>query len=69
MEIQRGKEVMKSQHITKEVGATTSCPFGAAAEYYSTPNGSVNHGIRCDAWFGSFQTENEVALCGHKAVF
>jgi len=39
IEIQRGKEEMKSQKINAQVGVNVGCTLRLLPEYYSTPNG------------------------------
>jgi hypothetical protein len=58
MQIQRGKEGMKSQKFNRKMGATA----GWTLRLNTIPPqmGGVNHGIRGDAWFGSVRTTNEV---------
>jgi hypothetical protein len=69
MEIQRGKEGMKSQQFNREVGATAGCTLRLLLNTIPPNVAGVKHGIRGDAWFGSVRTANEVALRGHEAVF
>jgi hypothetical protein len=69
MEVQRGKEGMKSQQFNREVGATAGCTLRLLLNTIPPQMGGVKHGIRGDAWFRSIRTANEVALHGHEAVF
>jgi hypothetical protein len=56
LEIQRGKEGMKSQQFNKEVGATAGCTLRLLLNTILLHIAGVKHGIRGDAWFGSIQT-------------
>ena len=70
MEIQRGKEGMKSAQFNDIMGATSRCTLRLLSN--SIPQEqqiATNYGIRGDAWFGSVKTANEVALRGHEEVF
>jgi hypothetical protein len=61
IEIQHGKEGMKSAQFNAEVGATTGLLNTVAKE-----DKELKHGIQGDAWFVSVRTANEV---GHKGIF
>jgi len=69
MEIQRGKDGMKSQEFNKDVGATAGCTLRLLLNSIPEEKRGERHGIRGDAWFGSVRTANEVALRGHDGVF
>lgn len=69
MEIQRGKDGMKSQQFNQQVGATTGCTLRLLLGTIPQGMEGVRHGVRGDAWFGSIQTASEVALRGHEGVF
>ena len=68
MEIQRGKDGMKSQQFNQQVGATAGCTLRLLLGTIPHDAGPSKHGIRADAWFGSIKTANEVGLRGHDAV-
>jgi len=68
MEIQKGKEGMKSAQFNNTMGATAGCTVRLLLN--SIPPGDQDkYGIRGDAWFGSVNTANEVAIRGHEGVF
>jgi hypothetical protein len=69
MEIQQGKEGMKSQKFNKEIGATAGCTLQLLLNTIPQEKEGVQHGIRGDAWFGSVHTANKVALRGHDGIF
>jgi len=69
MEMQQGKEGMKSQKFNKEIGATAGCTLQLLLNTTPQEKEGVRHCIRVDAWFGSFHTANEVALMGHDGIF
>ena len=69
MEIQRGKEGMKSQKFNKEIRATAGCTLRLLPNTTPQEKEGVRHGIRGDAWFGSVRTASEVALRGHNGIF
>jgi hypothetical protein len=69
MEIQRGKEGMKSQKFNKEIRATSGCTLRLLPNTIPQEKEGVRHGIRGDAWFGSVRTASEVALRGHNGIF
>ena len=69
MEIQRGKEGMKTQKFNSDVGATAGCTLRLLLNTIPHEKGSIKHGIRADAWFGSVKTASEVSRRGHEAVF
>jgi len=69
MEIQQGKEGMKSQKFNKEIGATAGCTLSLLLNTIHQEKEGAQHGIRGDAWFGSVRTANEVALRGHDGIF
>jgi hypothetical protein len=68
MEIQRGKEGMKSKEFNLQVGATAGCTFRLLLGTIPEDTNPYKHGIRADAWFGSIKTANEIGLKGHDAV-
>jgi hypothetical protein len=70
MEIQRGKEGMKSAKFNDIMGATSGCTLQLLLNTIPQQQqiGSC-HGIRGDAWFSSVKTANEVGLRGHEGVF
>jgi len=69
MEIQRGKEGMKTKQFNREVGATTGCTLRLLLNTIPPQSASVKHGVRGGAWFGSVRTANEAGLRGHKGIF
>jgi hypothetical protein len=68
MEIQRGKEGMKSKEFNLQVGATAGCTLRLLLGTIPEDANPYKHGIRADAWFGSIITANEIGLKGHNAV-
>ena len=61
MEIQKGKEGMKSAQFNNTMGATAGCTVRLLLS--SIPPGDQDkYGIQGDAWFGSINTANEVAF-------
>jgi hypothetical protein len=68
MEIQQGKEGMKSQKLNTEIGATAGCTLWLLLNTIPQEKEGVRHGIRGDAWLGSVHTANEVALRGQDGV-
>jgi len=69
MEIQRGKEGMKSAQFNDRVGATGGCTLRLLLNTIPEEERGIKYGIRGDAWFGSVNTANEIALRGHEGVF
>ena len=70
MEIQRGKEGMKSAQFNDIMGATSGCTLRLLLNTIPQEQQiATSYGIRGDAWFGSVKTANEVALRGHEGVF
>jgi hypothetical protein len=69
MEIQRGKEGMKTMQFNQQLGATTGCTLRLLLDTIPGDMNSMRHGVRGDAWFGSIRTANEVGLRGHEGVF
>jgi len=69
LEIQRGKERMKTKQFNREVRATTGCTLRLSLNTIPPQSASVKHGVRGDAWFGSVRTANEAGLRGHKGIF
>jgi hypothetical protein len=68
IEIQRGKDGMKSQQFNQQVGATTGCTLRLLLDTIPQDLKTCKHGVRGDAWFGSIRTANEIGLRGHEAV-
>lgn len=68
MEIQRGKEGIKSAKFNEQMGATAGCTLRLLLNTISLQE-QHKHGVRGDAWFGSVNTANQVGLCGHESVF
>jgi hypothetical protein len=68
MEIQRGKDGMKSQKFNQQVGATAGCTLRLLLDTIPQDMKTSKHGVRGDAWFGSIKTANEIGLRGHEAV-
>ena len=68
MEIQRGKEGMKSAKFNDQMGATAGCTLRLLLNTIPLQE-QHKHGVRGDAWFGSVNTANQVGLRGHEAVF
>ena len=69
MEIQHGKEGMKSAKFNDTMGATTGCTIRLLLNTIPPDQQGSKHGIRGDAWFGSVNTANEVGIRGHNGVF
>jgi hypothetical protein len=69
MEIQHGKEGMKSKQFNQEVGATAGCTLQSLLGTIPIQETVKKFGIRGDAWFGSMRAANEVSLRGHEGVF
>jgi hypothetical protein len=69
MEIQRGKEGMKSAKFNSTIGATAGCTLRLLLNTIPEEDRGTKYGIRGDAWFGSVNTANEVGLRGHEGVF
>ncbi len=69
MEIQRGKEGMKTKQFNSSVSATTGCTLRTLLGTIQPQVSPEKHGIRGDARFGSVKTANEVGLQGHEGVF
>jgi hypothetical protein len=68
IEIQRGKEGMRSEEFNLQVGATAGCTLRLLPGTIPKDADPYKHGIRADAWFGSIKTANEIGLRGHDAV-
>jgi hypothetical protein len=68
IEIQRGKDGMKSQQFNQQVGATAGCTLRLLLDTIPQDLKNSKHGVRGDAWFGSIRTANEIGLRGHDAV-
>jgi hypothetical protein len=69
MEIQRGKEGMKTAKFNATMGATAGCTTRLLLNSIPQEEQRAKHGIRGDAWFGSVNTANEVGIRGHEGVF
>jgi len=69
MEIQRGKEGMKTKMFNAEIGATAGCTLRLLLNSIPEEDKGIKHGIRGDAWFGSVRAASEIARRGHEAVF
>jgi len=69
MEIQRGKEGMKTKKFNAEVGATAGCTLRLLLDSITEEDKGMKHGICGDAWFGSVQVASDIARRGHEAVF
>ena len=69
MEIQRGKDGMKTKKFNSEVGATAGCTLQLLLDTIHPEDQGVRHGIRADAWFKSVKTASEVSRRGHEGVF
>jgi hypothetical protein len=69
MEIQHGKEGMKTKKFNAEVGATAGCTLRLLLDSITEEDKGMKHCIRGDAWFGSVQVASEIARRGHEAVF
>ncbi len=69
MEIQRGKEGMKTKQFNSSVGATICCTLRTLLGMIPPQVNQEKHGIRGAAWFGSVKSANEVGLRGHEGVF
>jgi hypothetical protein len=68
MEIQRGKDGMKSQQFNQQVGANVDCALRLLLDTIPQDMKTSKHGVRGDSWFGGIKTANEICLRGHKAV-
>jgi len=66
MEIQRGKEGMKSAKFNDQMGATAGCTLRLLLNTIPLQE-QHKHRVRGDAWFGSVNTANQVGLCGHES--
>jgi len=60
MEIQRGKEGMKTKMFNAEIGATAGCTLRLLLNSIPKEDKGIKHGIRRDAWFGSVDTHNQL---------
>jgi hypothetical protein len=69
MEIQRGKEGMKSKMFNAAIGATAGCTLRLLLNSIADEEKGLKHGIRGDAWFGSVRAAAEISRRGHEAVF
>jgi hypothetical protein len=69
MEIQRGKEGMKTMQFNQQLGATTGCTLRLLLDTIPGDMNIMRHGMREDAWFGSIWTANEVGLRAREGVF
>jgi hypothetical protein len=69
IEIQHGKEGMKSAKFNDTMGATTDCTVRLLLNTIPPEQQGSKHGIRGDAWFGSVNTANEVGIHGYDGVF
>jgi hypothetical protein len=61
MEIQRGKDGMKTKKFNLDVGATAGCTLRLLLETIPPELQGVRHGIHADAWFRSVNTASEVS--------
>jgi hypothetical protein len=68
IEIQRGKDGMKSPQFNQQVGATAGCTLRLLLDTIPQDLKNYKHGVRSDAWFGSIRIGNEIGLRGHEAV-
>jgi uncharacterized protein YeaO (DUF488 family) len=68
MEIQRGKEGMRSEEFNSQVGATAGCTLRLLLSTIPKDADPYKHGIRADDWFSSIKTANEIGLRGHDEV-
>jgi hypothetical protein len=68
MEIQRGKDGMKSKRSNQEVGATAGCTLQLLLEALPIES-DQSHGIHTDTWFGSVRTASKVSRRGHEGMF
>lgn len=67
LEIQRGKEGMKSRKHNQRIGATSGCTLRVMED---TVGGSHHfNGIIGDAWFGSTRTVSELSKAGFEGIF
>jgi hypothetical protein len=69
MEIQHGKEGMKTAKFNNTIGATAGCTLRLLLNSIPVDQQGAKHGVRGDAWFGSVNTANEVIIRGHEGVF
>jgi len=69
VEIQRGKDGMKTQKFNSDVGATAGCTLRLLLDMIPSEKQNIKQGIHADAWFRSVKTASEVSQCGHEAVF
>jgi hypothetical protein len=69
MEIQHGKEGMKTKKFNAVVGATAGCTLWLLLDSIPEEDKWIRHGICGDAWFGSVRATSEISRRGHEAVF
>jgi hypothetical protein len=69
VEIQHGKEGLKTQMFNSIVGATSGCTLRLLLDSIADDNKGIKYGIYGDAWFGSVKAASEVARHGHEVVF
>jgi hypothetical protein len=69
IEIQRGKEGMKTAKFNTTIGATAGCTLRLLLNSIPVDQQEAKHGVRGDAWFGSVNTANKVGIRGHEGVF
>jgi len=68
MEIQRGKEGMKSKQFNSEIGATAGCTLRLAKAAHPVVEGEPEVRVDADAWFGSVRCAAALAKEGYKTV-
>ncbi len=68
LEIQRGKEGMKSMTYNSTIGATAGCTLRLAKEALPIVEGETPALIEGDAWFGSVRCAAALAQEGYKCV-
>jgi hypothetical protein len=68
MEIQRGKEGMKTSQFNQQMSAIARYTLRLLLDTIPGDMKSMRHGVRGDAWFGSIQTANQIGLRGYECA-
>jgi hypothetical protein len=68
LEIQRGKDGMKSKEFNSTIGATAGCTVRLAKEAHPVREGEPPALLEADAWFGSVRCASALAQQGYKCV-
>ncbi len=61
MEIQLGKDGMKTQKFNSDVGDTSGCTLRLLLDTIPREKQSIKHGIHAEAWLRSVKTASEVS--------